>query len=194
LTEVDPQGPRGRIGGDDEERRLIEGLQRDDRDSLAAAYRAYAGVAYGLAARLLGYTNEAEDVVQEAFLALWRQASRIDPARGVRHYLLTIVHNKAVDRLRRQGRKPELSLDPELPLPARSGDPEEAAAQQSERENVRAALAELPPEQRQAIELTYFQGMTINEVARRLDLPIGTVKSRLRLAMGRLRRRLLEAT
>lgn len=173
---------------------MIEGLRRDDAASLAAIYDAYGGIAYGLAFHTLRVTGEAEDVVQDSFLALWRQADRLDPDRGLRSYLLTIVHNKAVDRLRQRGRKHETPLDLDLPIGSAVGNPEEAAERLSDRETVRAALRDLPAEQRQAIELTYFGGLTINEAASRLRVPIGTVKSRLRLALSRLRSRLVTQT
>jgi len=175
------------------ERRLIEGLLRDDSESVASLYDRDGAAAYGLAFRVLGESNAAEDVVQESFVALWRQAERLDPARGVRSYLLTIVHNKAIDRLRQKGRRAELALDPALPVPASSEDPLESAERGSERESVRAALGSLPPEQRQAVEMTYFGGLTINEAAARMNIPVGTVKSRLRLALTRLRRELAGA-
>jgi RNA polymerase sigma-70 factor (ECF subfamily) len=173
------------------DRLLVEGLRKDDSASIAAIYDAYGALAYGLALRTVGAAAEAEDVVQEAFLALWRQASRLDPSRGIRSYLLTIVHNKAIDRLRQRGRKNEMPLDPALPYPSPGRGPEEAAEAQSERDSVLQALQQLPEEQRLAVELTYFNGFTINEAAARLRVPVGTVKSRLRLALGRLRTRLV---
>jgi RNA polymerase sigma-70 factor (ECF subfamily) len=182
-----------RTSGEEDEQRLIEGLQRNDRDSLAAIYDAYSGIAYGLAVQVMGGGAEAEDVVQESFLALWRQAPRLDPARGVRSYLLTIVHNKAVDRIRRRGRRPEVNLDPDIALPSSDkDDPESVAQGLAEREEVRTALSLLPEEQRRTIELTYYKGMTINEAAALMGVPVGTAKSRLRLGFGHLRRRLLE--
>lgn len=182
-----------RTVSEENERRLIEGLQRDDAATLASIYDAYAGVAYGLAVRTLGLAGDAEDVVQESFLALWRQAGRLDPARGIRSYLLTIVHNKAIDRMRQRGRRSEAALDPAAPIAAKSGDPEESVERLSEQALVRAALKNLPEEQRRTVELTYFNGLTINEVATRMSVPIGTVKSRLRLALGHLRRWLVES-
>jgi RNA polymerase sigma-70 factor (ECF subfamily) len=140
--------------------------------------------------RSLGRTAEAEDVVQEAFLALWRQAARLDPARGVRSYLLTIVHNKAVDRVRRNARRPELVLEGEVSIQAEAADPVQFAEALENRELVRSALDTLPQEQRQAIEMAYFAGLTASEVADRLQIPVGTVKSRLRLALGHMRRAL----
>jgi RNA polymerase sigma-70 factor (ECF subfamily) len=157
---------------------------------MASLYDAYGGMAYGVAVRSLGRTAEAEDVVQEAFLARWRQAARLDPARGVRSYLLTIVHNKAVDRVRRNARRPELVLEGEVSIQAEAADPVQFAEALENRELVRSALDTLPQEQRQAIEMAYFAGLTASEVADRLQIPVGTVKSRLRLALGHMRRAL----
>ena len=185
----DPSGAEPRTVDEGRERRLIEGLQRNDRGSIEEIYDAYAGIAYALAVRLLG-ARDAEDVVQESFLALWRQAERLDPRRGVRSYLLTIVHHRAIDYLRRRGRKPEAVLEESAPLVDQSEGPEGAAVRLSDRDAVRAALGSLPEEQLQSIEMTFFQGLTINEAAARMGVPTGTVKSRLRLAMGRLRGRL----
>jgi RNA polymerase sigma-70 factor (ECF subfamily) len=182
-----------RIIDEDVERRLIEGLRANDREIMAELFDSYSSLAYGLALRTLSDRGEAEDVVQESFLALWRQAERLDPARGVRSYLMTIVHNKTIDRLRRKGRRPEAALEFAESVPDNSEDLAESVARQSEGETVRAALGTLPAEQRSAIEMTYFGGMTINEVAGRMSVPVGTVKSRLRLALQHLRRRLAEA-
>jgi RNA polymerase sigma-70 factor (ECF subfamily) len=172
------------------EKRWVEGLRQNDSASIAAIYDTYGALAYGLALRIVGATAEAEDVVQEAFLALWRQAGRLDPSQGIKSYLLTIVHHKAIDRLRRHVRKPETPLDPAAPYPALDRGPEESAERASEREVIRDALSQLPEEQRLAVEMTYFMGLTTNEAAARLQVPVGTVKSRLRLALTRLRTRL----
>lgn len=157
---------------------------------MASLYDAYGALAYGLAVRTLGRSPEAEDVVQEAFLALWRQAARLDPSRSVRSYLLTIVHNKAVDRLRHRSRRPEVGLDREAPMAREAADPVEFAEALENRELVRRALSELPEEQRSAVEMAYFGGLTASEVADRLRVPVGTVKSRLRLALMHMRRTL----
>jgi RNA polymerase sigma factor (sigma-70 family) len=187
----DPPGQPDRITNDDDaDADLLRGLLADDRESLSALYDRYGGLAYGLATRTLGQGREAEDVVQEAFLALWRQARRIDPARGLRSYLLTIVHNKAIDQLRRRARRPELALDSLRSLTSEGQDPLESAARQIDRKRVAQAVSALPAEQRQAVELAYFGGFTISEVARREGVAAGTVKSRLRLALARLRREL----
>ena len=173
-----------------DERKLVEGLRRDDRSCLAAVYDAYSPLAYGLALRLLNSSSDAEDVVQESFLALWRQSGRLEPERGLRSYLLSIVHNRAIDRIRSRVRKPESGLDEDLPIPAATDDPADVAVLQSEREEVRAAMVALSDDQRQTVELVYFQGLTINETADRMRVPVGTVKSRLRLALGHLRQKL----
>ena len=151
------------------------------------------GVCAGVAVRVLGSGADAEDVVQESFLALWRQAPRLDPSRGLRSYLLTIVHHKAIDRLRRRGRRVEVTLDPQMALSSpESQGPEAAATRSSEREQVRRALTGLSEEQRRTVEMTYFAGLTMNQAAERLGIPVGTVKSRLRLALDHLRRHLAE--
>jgi RNA polymerase sigma-70 factor (ECF subfamily) len=173
-----------------DERKLVEGLMRDQRESLAAVYDAFGAIAYGLALRLLGSQSEAEDVVQESFLALWRQASRLDPARGIRSYLLSIVHHRAIDRIRKRARRPEAELDLDAPIASEEEDLADQVARSSERAQVRAALVALSPDQRTTIEMVYFQGLTISETADRMRVPLGTVKSRLRLAMGRLRQEL----
>src|SRR5688572_21971854 len=129
-----------RITSEEAEWRLIEGLRSDDSESLAALYDAHSAIAYALSLRILRSTGDAEDIVQESFLALWRQAGRLDASRGIRSYLLTIVHNKAVDKLRSRSRRPELALDPDAPLASAAIGPEEVVAQMSERDRVRAAL------------------------------------------------------
>ena len=180
----------------EDERRLIDGLRRNDRDCLATIYDNYAGLAYGMAMHTLGSVPEAEDVVQECFLALWRQAERLDPSRGIKSYLLTIVHNKSVDRLRQKARRPETTLDLDAPIPAsgEAANPEETVTRLSEQRTVREALVGLPLEQRRTVEMTYYAGLTLSEVATRMQVPLGTVKSRLRLALGHLRRALVESS
>jgi RNA polymerase sigma-70 factor (ECF subfamily) len=173
-----------------DERRLVEGLRQDDRESLSAIYDAYGALAYGLALRIVGSQTEAEDVVQESFLALWRQAERLDPEKGLRSYLLSIVHHRAIDRLRSRGRRPEAELDLDMPIASDDEDPADTVVRNAERETVRAALVALSPDQRRTVELVYFKGMTMTETAQRLSIPVGTVKSRLRLALGRLRQEL----
>jgi RNA polymerase sigma-70 factor (ECF subfamily) len=170
---------------------LLEGLRRHDRDALAAIFDAYGRVAYGLAYRILGRPGDAEDVVQESFLGLWRQASRLDNRRGsVRALLLTIVHRRSIDVLRRRSGRPERALDEAQPFAAETADLVEIAARSQTRERILEALDGLPAEQRSAIELIYFGGLTIAEMAEREKIPLGTAKSRLRLALEKMRRTL----
>ncbi len=169
------------------EQQIVDGLRANSRDALAAAYDVYGSIAYRLAVKLLTSQSEADDVVQESFLALWRQAERIDPSRGLRGYLLSIVHNRCVDQIRRRVRRPEAEFDLHAASTAAADDPENEAIALLEGEAVRAAMDALSPDQRQAVELVYFGGFTINETASQMNVPPGTVKSRLRLAMGRLR-------
>jgi RNA polymerase sigma-70 factor (ECF subfamily) len=191
LNAPDPTAESERTTDEAFDRKLIEGLQRNDRESLAAAYDSYGGLAFALASRVMGASSDAEDVVQESFLALWRQAPRLDAKRGLRSYLMTIVHNKAVDRLRSRGRRPEAVLNEDAPFKApEEAEPAHVAEKASEADEVRAALAGLSDDQRSAVELTYFKGMTINDAADQLKVPVGTVKSRLRLALGHMRKQL----
>jgi RNA polymerase sigma-70 factor (ECF subfamily) len=169
---------------------LLEGLRRNDGDALAALYDRYGRLAYSLAYRITGDASGAEDVVQESFLAFWRQAGRVDPNRGVRPYLLTIVHHRAIDLIRRRAGRPERTLEALEAVPSTAPDPMDFASMTEERDRVRAALQELPDEQRRAVELTYFGGLTIAEMAAQEEIPLGTAKSRLRLALERLRRAL----
>jgi RNA polymerase sigma-70 factor (ECF subfamily) len=179
---------------DEADARLLERLRRNERDALAALYDAYGRIAYGLAYRVLGEAGDAEDIVQEAFLSLWRQSKRLDAGRGsVRSLLLTIVHRRAIDVLRKRSGRPERTLDDAQPVASGLPDPLEFASQAEERERVQRALGELPPEQRNAVELTYFRGLTIAEMAEQERIPLGTAKSRLRLALERMRKTLAPA-
>jgi RNA polymerase sigma-70 factor (ECF subfamily) len=146
----------------------------------------HSSVAYSLAYRVCRRQATAEEVVQEAFLSLWRSRARYDPARGsVRSWVLRVVHNRAIDALRRAGGPPvELSAEHEPP----GGDDTEATVLDRDGARaVRRALQALPDEQRQAIELAFFAGLTHGEIAAQLGLPAGTVKGRIRLGMQKLR-------
>jgi RNA polymerase sigma-70 factor, ECF subfamily len=177
---------------DVEDARLLERLRRNERDAVAAMYDAYGRIAYSLAYRVLGQVGDAEDIVQESFLSVWRQADRLDPSRGsVRSLLLTIVHRRSIDVLRRRAGRIERALDEAQPIASVAPDPIEFATRAEERERIQYALKELPPEQRSAIELTYFGGLTIAEMAERQQIPLGTAKSRLRLALERMRKTLV---
>ena len=158
-----------------------------DADALAALYDRHHRAAFALALRILNDVGQAEDVVQESFLAVWRHAAGYDPAKGrLRTWLLTIVHHRAINQLRRRPHPGQIAvLDDGL---HDTWQPEvwRVAYDTIRHQDIRGALAELPAEQRTAVELAFFGGLSHSEIAERLDVPLGTVKSRIRLAFRKL--------
>jgi RNA polymerase sigma-70 factor (ECF subfamily) len=158
--------------------------------ALEALYDEYHRQALGLALRVLGNMGEAEEVVQEAFLAAWRAGHTYDPTRGsTRTWILTLVRNRAIDVVRARQRRPVQPLDDTVDPPDSADVPLQAelnvdAARAAE------ALDKLPPEQRTVIELAYSSGLSHTEIAARLRVPVGTVKRRIRLGLDRLRQAL----
>jgi RNA polymerase sigma-70 factor (ECF subfamily) len=163
-------------------------VSRADELALAELYDRYAAAAYGLAQRIVRDANLAEDVVQDAFLAVWRGADRFVPERAsAGGWLMTIVHRRAVDIVRREQRRRSQALDEEhLAVPAQ-GSTEQTAWLNLERERVQGALNRLPDAQRELLELAYYGGFTQSELATRLGRPIGTIKSQMFAALARLR-------
>jgi RNA polymerase sigma factor (sigma-70 family) len=160
---------------------------RSDEIALAELYDRYGRVAYGLALRILRDEALAEDAVQEAFLAIWRGAARFLPERGkASTWILTLVHRRAVDLVRREQRRRTEPL-PELEPAAPGGSADDAMWLRLERERVQTALARLPDQQREAIELAYYGGFTQSELAERLGEPLGTIKSRMFTGLAHLR-------
>jgi RNA polymerase sigma-70 factor, ECF subfamily len=153
----------------------------------------HSNAAFSLAYRICGTRPAAEDVAQESFLALWRSATRYDRARGsVRTWALGIVHNRAVDALRRSSahdrrRVSDEGIDQTLEAPERT---DAQALENAASLQIRAALEGLPDEQRRVIELAYFGGFTHVEIASMLDAPVGTIKGRMRLGLEKLRTQL----
>ena len=173
---------------------LLERLTRKDPEALDALYTRHGRTAFALAYRVLGSPEAAEDVVQEAFLSVWRNAGSYQQARGsARGWLLAVVRNRAIDAIRAREARPKISATVEEmgTLPAGDSDPAEDALRRVEAEAVREALASLPSEQRETVELAFFSGLSYPEVAARTGAPLGTVKSRMRLALERLRGLLL---
>jgi RNA polymerase sigma-70 factor, ECF subfamily len=155
--------------------------------SLEVLYDANHRLALGLAIRLVGNQHEAEEIVQEAFLAAWRSAWAYDPLKGsTRTWILTLVRNRAIDTLRARGRSRTEALD-ETTAHRPDHDVPSHAAATADGQVALEALACLPPEQQQVIHLAYFSGLTHTEIAERLAMPVGTVKGRIRLALDRLR-------
>ena len=172
---------------DDENAELIRLVAAGDTDSLRLLYDRYGTILFGMAYRLLGDRQLAEDCVQDVFVTVWRSAGRYDPARArVTTWLFTIARNKIVDMLRWRSRRPVEPL-PEQWSSDESPDAAELAAAAENGESVAAAVAELPELQREVVALAYFDGLTHAEIAARLGVPIGTVKGRIRLALERLR-------
>jgi RNA polymerase sigma-70 factor, ECF subfamily len=175
---------------------LMELVDAGDTRAFEVIFDRHSGAGYSLALRMCGRRALAEDIVQEAFLSLWRSGSGYDRARGsVRSWVLSAVHNRAVDALRRTGAKAGRDVSDEgiaERLPARDATDAEVERRDESR-RVRGALDELPPDQRQVIELAYFGGLSHSQIAEMLDLPPGTVKGRMRLGLTKMRSALGEA-
>jgi RNA polymerase sigma factor (sigma-70 family) len=174
----------------DDDAALVERIAQGDQQAVAILHGRYARQAYGLAVRVTVDPSLAEDAVQEAFTAVWRQAGRYHRSRGAASsWLMSLVHNKAVDVVRRESsrRRPIAPEQLEAP-PVRT--PEQEALANEEGAVARRALGRLPAEQRELLTLLYLDGLTQREVADRLQVPLGTVKSRTHAAMRSLRRAL----
>ena len=169
---------------------LMQLVRRGDSEAFEVVYERHATAAFSLAYRIVGTRNVAEDVVQEAFLSLWRSGARYDRARGsVRTWVLGIVHNRAIDALRRSmvhDRRRASDEGIEERFEARERTEVEVARNDEARE-VHAALRALPAEQCKVIELAYFGGFSQSEIADMLETPIGTVKGRTRLGLEKMR-------
>jgi RNA polymerase sigma-70 factor (ECF subfamily) len=168
---------------------LLGGLAAGNQESLAALYDRYGNAALGLAFKVCGNRAIAEDIVQEAFLALWQKPDSFDARRGsAGSFLMGIVHHKAVDAVRREAsvhrREENFAAEPQ-----ESSEDEvvEAAWVAMRKSKVRAALGQLSDVQREALELAYLQGLTYSDVAARLNIPLGTAKTRMRDGMIRMR-------
>jgi len=172
---------------------LMERVADCDADAFEVVLERHADAAFSLAYRICGRRSVAEDIAQESFLALWRSGERYDRARGsVRTWTLGIVHNRAIDALRRSGthdrrRASDEGIEETLEAPERT---EDQAVENAVSSEIRGALGELPSDQRKVIELAYFGGFTHTEIASMLHTPVGTVKGRMRLGLQKLRNEL----
>lgn len=164
-----------------------------DARAFEVIYERHSSAAFSLAYRMVGTRAAAEDVTQEAFVSIWRSGARYDRSRGsVRTWVLGIVHNRAIDGLRRaQVHDKRRASDEGLAERLEGGvHTDVEAARLEESATVRAALSALPAEQTKVIELAYFGGFTHTEIAEMLDTPVGTIKGRMRLGLGKMRQRL----
>ncbi len=163
---------------------LIERIAQGDQQALGTLYDRFAGLVNGLALRVLHDPAEAEDVVQTVFIQVWRQAAQYDRSRGVPEAWITVLaRTRALDQLRRRSHRREILAADQAPRSAEAPPLAEQIA-------VRAALARLPEMERRTLELAYYQGLSQTEIAERLKTPVGTVKTRTRNGMIRLRRQL----
>jgi RNA polymerase sigma-70 factor, ECF subfamily len=183
----DHGGQDGVIGSDD---RMLDLLARAEPEGIEMLYDRYSALAYTLAFRVLNDAGAAEDVVQEAFLSVWRRASTYRSDRGsLRTWVCSIVHHRALDRLRgRAGRaRQDLALE-HAPIAVTSvSDTWDQVVEVLEREQLKTALSELSMEQRETIELAYYGGYSQTEISDLMQVPLGTVKGRTRLALRKLR-------
>jgi len=169
---------------------LIERAGQGDQTALAALYDETSSLVYGLAMRILQDTFAAEDVTIEVFTQVYRRASSYDPARATPSaWILMLTRSRAIDRLRLESRRRarEDSLEKAATILSLADDPEERTAAKELRGVVRTALTALSPEQREVIELAYYSGLTHSEIAATIELPLGTVKTRVRTGMMVLR-------
>lgn len=173
---------------------LIVRLRAQDQSALNLLYERYSGVVYALALRIIGQSADAEDIVVDSFWQVWQQAANYDVSRGqLRSWIVTIARSRALDRLRVIRRTPTVDseeADNARRVLASDDNPEQETWQAEQSAIVSAALAALPKEQREALELAYYQGLSQSEVAARLGEPLGTIKTRIRLGMMKLREQL----
>ena len=184
---MDQLRAKGRGGGaDDGDGERIARILRGEEAALAELYDRYGGLMLGVALRILPTREAAEDIVHDVFLEAWRSAESYDPARGsVRSWLLIRLRSRCLDR-RRLAQNARAIPVADLRALDRPEAPEEAADLSPDRARVRAALARMSADQRAVLELAYFEGLTSAEIAGRVGVPIGTVKSRMAAAIGRL--------
>jgi RNA polymerase sigma-70 factor (ECF subfamily) len=173
---------------------LVAAMARGEERAASELYDRHAAVVYGLALRMVGEAADAEEVVLDAFSQAWRDAARYDTSRGsVTGWLTTIVRTRALDLIRARGRRArmtdDIALDTEAPAGMSEGfpEPDQRVVDGERASAVTAALRTLPDAQRHAIELAFFEGLTHHETAERLREPLGTVKTRIRLGMLKLR-------
>jgi RNA polymerase sigma-70 factor (ECF subfamily) len=185
-----PEPPSGRA----DDLRLLRAVAGGDGSALAALYDRYRGAVFGLCVRVLGRGPDAEEVLEDVFFELWRRAQEYDPRRAsVAAYLMTLARSRAIDRVRAR-RRYQVAVAGAAretgaagPQAQAARDPLDAAIADRGRAAATRALADLEPAEREVVELAFFTGLSHSEIAQRLELPIGTVKTRIRRAQMRMR-------
>jgi RNA polymerase sigma-70 factor, ECF subfamily len=172
--------------------KLLARVVKGDQQAFSQLYDQSSPLLYALALRILGQREEAAELLQEVYLEVWRKVARYDVGRGTPvAWLITLTRSRAIDRLRARGARTPVNESLDGPSAAHVADrqpgPFEAQADQEMRRLVSSALSSLPPAQQQAIELAYYEGLTHMEIAARLNQPLGTVKTRIKLGMAKLR-------
>jgi RNA polymerase sigma-70 factor (ECF subfamily) len=167
---------------------LLHAVARGDEEALASLYDRYRLILFGLILRILHSRPEAEDILQDVFVQVWKRAADYDEARGRAFtWLVTLARSRAIDRLRALDSRQRTANESVLDVPESISDAATDAFKSEQREVVRDALDALPTEQREALVLAYFEGLTQSEIAERLSTPLGTVKTRMRSGMIKLR-------
>jgi RNA polymerase sigma-70 factor (ECF subfamily) len=175
---------------EDIEAGLLARMAQGDETALTALYDRLSSLAYGIALRIAGNPEAAQDAVQEAFLRVWRRADRFDATRGrARPWFLRVVRNLAIDQMRSRGvrGRAEMQQATDVSLEVPSEQPFDVASRAERASRLRAALELLPADQRRTIEIAYFEGLSHSEIAERENMPLGTVKTRIRDGVQRLR-------
>ena len=187
---------RGAVTAGPSDLELVERIRQGEQAALDLLYRRYSSPVYSLVWKILQSPEEAEDVALDVFWQVWRQADRYDPARGAPPaWIFTLARSRAIDRLRARNRREDRNVsidDPALRIDPldENASPDQVVSFRQSRDAVRAALTKLSAVQREAVELAFLKGLTHVEIAERLGQPLGTVKTRIRQGLIRLRKHL----
>jgi len=169
----------------------LSAIQKGNAEALAKLYDVTSKPLYSLALRIVGNTADAEEVLLDVYQQIWRTANSFNPGRGgAWNWLVLLTRSRALDRLRNTANKRQhevAALPEQSPVASSAPAPEQASILAQQETTVKRAMGTLPPEQREALELAYFSGLTHNEIATRLRVPLGTIKTRIRSAMDKLR-------
>jgi RNA polymerase sigma-70 factor, ECF subfamily len=182
LLEVEPNRSQA------SEVKLLHDIARGDEGALARLYDQYRVILFGLLMRILNNREEAEDVLQDVFLQVWRRAHDFDETRGKPFtWLVTLARSRGIDRLRQLAARQRLATSVAQDQPEEASDALSATFKSEQRQTVTRALAELPEDQRKALMLAYYDGLTQSEIASKLNAPLGTIKTRMRAGLMKLR-------